>query len=54
MPLRLKADTQQGRTKMEFLQDKRVWIVIAVIVVLLIIWGFWPGGEAPAPEAPAD
>ena len=28
-------------------QDKRLWYVIAVIVVLIIVWALWPAGEVP-------
>jgi hypothetical protein len=30
------------------LEGKRLWyVVIAVVVVLIIIWALWPGGEVP-------
>ena len=33
-------------------QDKRIWYgVAAVVVVLILIWAFWPAGEMPPPAA---
>ena len=33
-------------------QDKRIWYgVAAVLVVLILIWAFWPTGEMPPPPA---
>ena len=41
---------------MEILQDKRVWIVIAAVVVLLVGANAagWLGGGAPQSDAPAQ
>ena len=40
-----------GGNVMEFLQDRRVWIGVAVVVVLVILAYAlgWFGGETPAP-----
>lgn len=41
----------------EMLQDRRVWIVVAVVVLIVLGWagGFFGGSEPPppAPAAPA-
>jgi hypothetical protein len=35
-------------------QDRRIWYVVAaVIVVLIIVWALWPAGEV-APPAPVQ
>jgi len=41
---------------MEILQDKRLWIVVAAVVVLLVGANAagWLGGEAPQSDAPAQ
>jgi hypothetical protein len=34
-------------------QDKRIWYVIAaVVVVLIIVYALWPAGEVAPPAAP--
>jgi hypothetical protein len=30
-------------------QDRRVWVVIAVVVVLIIVYAMWPAGEVTPP-----
>jgi hypothetical protein len=33
-------------------QDKRIWYgVAAVVVVLILVWAFWPAGEVTPPPA---
>jgi hypothetical protein len=40
-----------GEASMNF-QDRRLWyIVLAVIVVLIIVYGLWPAGEVAPPPA---
>jgi hypothetical protein len=31
------------------LQDKRLWYVLAAVVVLIIIYAMWPAGEVTPP-----
>jgi len=38
-----------GEVAMNF-QDRRLWYIIAaVVIVLIIIYGFWPAGEVAPP-----
>ena len=33
-------------------QDKRIWYVVAaVVVVLILVYGLWPAGEVAPPPA---
>lgn len=33
-------------------QDKRIWYALAaVVVVLILVWAFWPAGEMTPPPA---
>jgi hypothetical protein len=32
-------------------QDRRLWVVIAVVVVVIIAYAFWPSGEVAPPAA---
>jgi hypothetical protein len=40
-----------GRNPAVNFQDRRLWYVIAAVVVLLVIYGMWPAGEVAPPAA---